>query len=352
MPPAGTSWRFSREKFDELVSDNRIYFGEDGSNVPRYKRFLTEVQQGLVPLTIWPHSEVGHNQDAKSEITKLGLLGRFDTPKPLRLLLQILKIATDKEALIIDSFSGSGTTAHAVLAANKLDGGARRFIMIEMEKKIAKTVTAKRISKVIEGYEFEGEQKTTIHSLSLNWKTLKDESFWPSDIISNAINKYDDQFEKITGEVRENTLNIIGINNYSDWAKGLGGGFRYCTLGTPLFNEYGDINQEVTFPDLAAHIFFSETGLPLPKKVDGTTSLIGQHKDKIVYLLFSQADQGFPREAVGNVLTPDMLATLPAPPDDFEGSRVVYAEGCTVSEDRLRAANVVFKHIPYHIEGA
>ncbi|SLN42338.1 hypothetical protein PSA7680_02112 [Pseudoruegeria aquimaris] len=134
--------------------------------------------------------------------------------------------------------------------------------------------------------------------------------------------------------------------------EGLGGGYRYCRLGTPLFNEFGDIHEAVSFPDLAAHVFFSETGAPLPKKVDGSTPLIGQHKNKIVYLLFSPAEQGFPREAAGNVLTPDALASLPSAPEGFDGERVVYAEGCTVSSERLKAEGVVFKQIPYQIEGA
>ena len=116
--------------------------------------------------------------------------------------------------------------------------------------------------------------------------------------------------------------------------------------------EYGDINQAVTFPDLAAHIFFSETGLPLPKKVKGTSSFIGQHKNKAVYLLFSSADQGFPREASGNVLTPDILKNLPKSQDGFTGEKVIYAEACTVSEERLRSSHAIFKHIPYQIEVA
>ena len=134
--------------------------------------------------------------------------------------------------------------------------------------------------------------------------------------------------------------------------KGLDGGFRYCRLGTPLFNEFGDIDGAVAFADLAAHVFFSETGSPLPKKISGTSPFIGTHKEKAVYLLFSPAEQGFAREASGNVLTPHVLADLPAPSIDFEGVRVVYAEGCTVSPERLKTEGIIFKQIPYQIEGS
>lgn len=119
----------------------------------------------------------------------------------------------------------------------------------------------------------------------------------------------------------------------------------------PLFNEFGDIDSAVTFPDLAAHIFFSETGAPIPARADGSTAYLGKHGAKAVYLLFAPGQEGVPREAAGNVLTPDALVALPPPPEGFEGLRVVYAEGTTVSPERLKAEGVVFKQIPYQIDG-
>ena len=131
--------------------------------------------------------------------------------------------------------------------------------------------------------------------------------------------------------------------------EGLEGGFRFCTLGKPLFDEFGDVAMEVTFPDLAAHIFFSETGVPIPHKAKN--EFLGVFQDRAVYLLFDEANAEMPREAAGNVLTPDRLDALPAPPESFEGHRVIYAEGCTVSKDRLKQENAVFKQIPYQIDG-
>jgi hypothetical protein len=130
-----------------------------------------------------------------------------------------------------------------------------------------------------------------------------------------------------------------------------GEGFRYCRLGVPLFNEFGDIDGEVSFPDLAAHVFFAETGAPIPAKAQVGNAYLGKHGQKAVYLLYAQGLKGTPREALGNVLTPDALVALPPAPEGFEGTRVVYAEGTTVSPDRLKAEGVVFKQIPYQIAG-
>ena len=110
-PPSGRCWRTSKEKFEELVADNRIWFGEDGNNVPRIKRFLTDVKQGMTSLTIWKYTEVGHNQDARKEVKVFNSESVFATPKPEKLIERILTLATNKGDIVLDSFLGSGTTA-------------------------------------------------------------------------------------------------------------------------------------------------------------------------------------------------------------------------------------------------
>ena len=147
-PPQSTCWRYSEERFDILVNDNRIWFGKDGNNVPRIKRFLSEVKQGITPLTVWLHQDVGHTQSATQGLNKIGIA--FSNPKPHTLLKRILQIGTDPDAIVLDSFAGSGTTAHAVLALNKEDGGNRKFILIECED-YADTITAERVRRVIKG---------------------------------------------------------------------------------------------------------------------------------------------------------------------------------------------------------
>jgi len=132
-PPAGACWRFSKSKFYEMVKDNRIWFGEDGNNVPSIKRFLAEVKDGITPLTIWKYQDVGHNQSATHEIKKLfGTTAYFDTPKPTSLLKRIAYLSSSGDDIILDFFAGSCTTAHAVLDLNKEDGGNRKFIMVQL----------------------------------------------------------------------------------------------------------------------------------------------------------------------------------------------------------------------------
>lgn len=136
-PAHGSCWRVSKEKFENLVQDNRIWFGENGENVPRLKRFLSEVQDGMVSTTLWLHNDVGHNQEGRQEVKKLfDDKGYFDGPKPTRLLSRILQIAnTDKDSIILDFFAGSSTTAHAVMKLNAEDSGNRKFIMVQLPEK-------------------------------------------------------------------------------------------------------------------------------------------------------------------------------------------------------------------------
>ena len=136
-PPKGICWRFSRTKFDELVADNRVWFGERGENVPRLKRFLSEVKEGITPLTIWYHKDVAHNQEAAQELRKLfnGELF-FQTPKPIRLVSRMIEIGTKTDDIILDFFAGSGTTGDAVMQLNAEDGGNRKFILVQIPEAI------------------------------------------------------------------------------------------------------------------------------------------------------------------------------------------------------------------------
>lgn len=143
-PASGRCWSISKEKFQELVDDNRIWFGVNGGNIPRIKTFLSEVQQGIVPLTVWLNNEVGNNQEAKKEVKKFNAQDVFDTPKPERLLERVLQIATNKGDLVLDSFAGSGTTG---AVAHKM---GRRWIMVELGDHIH-THIIPRLHKVIDG---------------------------------------------------------------------------------------------------------------------------------------------------------------------------------------------------------
>lgn len=133
FPPKGRSWVFSEKRTKELIADNRVWFGESGSNVPAYKRFLSEVKDGVTPMTIWKYSDVGHSQDATKEVKELfDGAAYFDYPKPTKLIRRLAELCTNNGDIVFDFFSGSGTTAHAVADLNAEDGGNRQWICVQL----------------------------------------------------------------------------------------------------------------------------------------------------------------------------------------------------------------------------
>lgn len=138
LPPSGYCWRLDKKTFEEYRRDNRIWFGEEGNNVPRIKRFLSDVKQGITPMTIWKYTEVGHSQEASQSLKKL-FDGRayFDYPKSVELIKRCLQLYTAKDSIVLDFFSGSATTAHAVMQLNAEDGGTRKFIMVQLPESTA-----------------------------------------------------------------------------------------------------------------------------------------------------------------------------------------------------------------------
>jgi adenine-specific DNA-methyltransferase len=278
-PPEGRCWALMEGRFNELRQDNRIWFGRSGDARPRLKNFISETQ-GSMAWTWWPNSEVGHNQEATKELMDL-LEGKFafETPKPTRLLERILQLATDTDSLILDSFAGSGTTGHATVNLNRMDQGRRRFLLVEMDASISTEVTRARLERVVTR---------------------------PPGTADRG-------------------------------AEAPEGGFRYCRLGQPLFDEVGRISKEVTFGALAHHIYFTETGEPLPGPMEEHGPLLGVAGDVAYYLLFNGGRR--------NVLDAAALAAMPP----HKGPRVVYADGCRLSRSELDRLGVTFKQIPYQI---
>jgi len=141
-PPKGTFRRFNDATMRLMEEGNEIWFGEKGRQTPQRKSFLSEVKQGVTPVTLWPYQEVGHSHEANNELKALGLGGIFENPKPVRLLRRMIHLATspDREEIVLDFFAGSGTTAQAVLEANAQDGGNRRFICVQLPYPLSRPV--------------------------------------------------------------------------------------------------------------------------------------------------------------------------------------------------------------------
>lgn len=135
LPPSGYCWRFTKEKFEQMRADNRIWFGADGNNSPVPKLFLSEVQDGVTPMTLWTFNEAGHNQIATRELRDIFNGAVFTNPKPTKYIIRYLQIGMNANDIILDFFSGSATTAHAVMQLNAEDGGHRKFIMVQLPEK-------------------------------------------------------------------------------------------------------------------------------------------------------------------------------------------------------------------------
>lgn len=198
-PAEGSSWRASKTTMQTWLTENRIYFGKDGTGAPQLKRYLSEVQDGQVPTTWWKFEEVGHNDSANKELAALfESKAPFDTPKPTTLIKQMLKIGCNKDALALDFFAGSGTTAHAVMALNLEDGGTRQSISVQMPEVLAEDseaykagyrtiadITRARIDKVIAKLKAEHPDKTA--DLACAHFTLAPSNFkvWQGDVSSS-----------------------------------------------------------------------------------------------------------------------------------------------------------------------
>lgn len=200
-PKPGTSWRHPEKEMLQLIENNEVYFGSNGTAKPRRKRFLTDVKQGIVAQTIWKHQEVGHTQDAKQSLKKIldASTDFFSTPKPVGLIERVLELSSCRDSIILDSFAGSATTAHAVLNLNKKDNGKRKFILVELED-YAEDITAERVKRVISGY---------------------------------------------------------GIDNKK--IEGTKGDFSYYELGKPLFLVNNNLNEEVELEKIQEYVWYSET---------------------------------------------------------------------------------------------
>lgn len=235
-PPQGSYWRISEEKLQALDADNRIWWGADGNNVPAPKIFLSEVREGRVPQTLWHWSEVGHTQEAKRELLRIFADEDdvFITPKPTRLIERVVELSMqpDSNQLILDSFAGSGTTAHAVLAANARDGGNRRFILVEGED-YADRLTAERVRRVVNGYAYTGTQREVLLREPITFSKLKQANTLLEKV--QAIETLDGpKFDRIAKTVKDGALIVTGERDVAETTPGLGGTFTYCTLGAPI----------------------------------------------------------------------------------------------------------------------
>jgi site-specific DNA-methyltransferase (adenine-specific)/adenine-specific DNA-methyltransferase len=275
-------FRWSQATIEEELSQGSVFTASASFriNVSRYNQaHKTKAPASLLS----PDDGIGTNEDASEELRSIfPELDRlpFEFPKPSSLVRYLVRSVCkdDKEAWVLDSFAGAGTTGHAVLALNQADGGQRRFILVEMDEAICQNVTAPRLARVIQGQP--------------------------------------------------------GL-------PALGGGFRYCRLGNWIFDPAGSIRPQITRADLAAHVYFAETGAILPLSPHDTSPLLAVHNGRAICLLFNGT---WGDEA--NMLTAETLRSLP----DSAVPRIVYGQGCRVDPFRLQSEGIIFKEIPCRLD--
>ena len=319
-PPKGKYWRISKERFDEMDSDNRIWWGVDGSAAPNIKRFLSEVKDGVVAQTIWNWQAVGSTRNAKTELLNILTSGTehdiFVTPKPTQLVERVLAIGAGADAVILDSFAGSGTTAHAVLKANAKDGGTRKFILVEGEP-YADTLTAERVRRAIKGYAWVGNQRETLLEEKITFTQFKKADDWLKKIdaikaregfakgdLADQGSARPKRFDKINVKLDDGVLRVEGEKRISERAEGLGGEFTYCTLGEPVELEKLLSGERLPpFDALGAWLFYTATGGSLPTMPkDAAPWYLGEAKDRHVWLLY--------RPELAFLKSPDAALTL------------------------------------------
>ncbi len=289
-------WAFDEVTHRTHLEDNRIWWSSTGDGQPRLKKFRSEVQEGVVPSTWWDRDDAGDNQESKRELrlifeSESDLASNFDTPKPVRLIQRILQIAVqaDDNAIILDSFAGSGTTAHAVLALNKADGGNRKFILVEQED-YADKITAERVRRVIKGV-----------------KTAKDEGL----------------------------------------KKGLGGSFTYCTLGPALDEAQFLKGKDLpTYEEMARYVFFTATGEQIdPRKIKEKKYYLGESARYSVYMIYRPEIDYLKNNPLTKVWVEDKL-TAWIPGDKL---RLVIAPFKYLDEEYLRKFGIDFCQLPFAI---
>ncbi|PMS16550.1 type III restriction endonuclease subunit M [Trinickia dabaoshanensis] len=283
---SGRCWLYTEEVMRREISEGKIWFGKDGNGVPRVKTYLNEKERGLTPETIFFASDAGTNESAKAEIKNIfNGLSAFQTPKSVLLVEMLLQLATSKNSIILDSFSGSGTTAHAVLKLNAKDGGNRRFILCEMMD-YTETITAERVRRVINGY---GEGNKAV--------------------------------------------------------AGTGGGFDYYTVGAAFFKEDKNLNEEVGADAIRDYVAYTESIPPSQQfgKDNPITPYALGATETALLVFYYERDRITTLDL--DFLAALNIKSLPSRPEQF----VIYADKCALDKDFLYKHSITFKRIPRDI---
>ena len=343
-------WRWSKETMDAKFATGELRFSNDGNRVIR--RTYLKDQKGLPPSSLWANvEETGHTRGAKVSLKQVFgddyTTDLFATPKPVQLLAKIIALATDKGSLVLDSFAGSGTTAQALLEANRLDGGDRKFVLVEMEE-YADKVTAGRVRRVVSGYDYSGTQKTELLRESLNWRTIENTTEMLHRV-QGVENLHAHEFDRIKKTVRDGELIVIGEKSIAARTEGLGGEFTYCTLGDPI--DMDKILTGESLPslgELGAVLFHTATSRTFdPAQMNEATGYLGAAAGQHFWLIYRPDLDWLKTSQAALTLTfARQIAEL-----DRTARHVVFAPANHTSAKLLNGEhlNVEFAPLPYSL---
>ncbi|HGE6130567.1 TPA: site-specific DNA-methyltransferase [Vibrio cholerae] len=340
------AWRWSKEKQSKEADRIDWISGRNGW-VPYY-RIYADGSDGTPPETIFYNKDVGSNRTSKREISDIMSAEiSFDTPKPTKLIKRILDIATENDSIILDSFAGSGTTAHAVLEANKKDNGSRKFILVECED-YADTLTAERVRRVINGYPFKGNQKQELLSEKITWSVFEKKHAELLEKIAKVEAKHSKDFDKIKKELKDGVLTVTGERKVDEFAPGIGGSFTYCTLGEPIQIESLLTGEAMpSFDALARYVFYTATGQSLETVAKASADGFIGETDLFRIHLFYRPDSEWLRsnEAALNADKVEVIAKNNA----TKKRTIVFAVAKFMSQKDLTEKRIEFCQLPYAI---
>lgn len=280
----------------------------------------------------------GTNSDATAELKSLFGEKAFDTPKPVQLVKWIVSLAYDDDAIILDSFAGSGTTAQAVMELNKEDGGSRRFLLVEMCD-YADDITAERCRKVIGGYETSVKVSHIVYEKKLTASNLKNAVKYLEEAKAARQQAVDTgEYDKVGNpKLIDNTLTVIGETSKGETVPGIDSGFSYYELGPVLFTSDGMLNPDVPREELFRYVWYTEAKAEYQDLTDEHPYLLGELGDTVYYLAYNDTKE--------TALGYSLLGALPR----RGATTVIYADRCVLPQEKLDAANIVFKQIPRQI---
>ncbi|MBT41109.1 MAG: site-specific DNA-methyltransferase [Idiomarina sp.] len=340
------AWRWSKKK--QASEKERIDWVKGKNGWTPYYRIYADGSDGTPPETIFYNFEAGSNRTSKREIREiLDANLSFDTPKPTALIEKILKITTTPNSLVLDSFAGSGTTAHAVLKANKKDDGNRKFILVECED-YADDLTAERMRRVIKGYPFTGTQKQELLSEKITWSAFQKKHAQIMQKVEELEQKHSQDFDKIKKELKDGVLTVTGERKVKDFAPGLGGSFTFCELGEPIQVESLLTSKEMpSFDALARYVFYTATGQSLEEIAKASADgFIGETDLYRVHLFYKPDPQWL--RSNDSALNAEKVKLIKSS-NNAKKRTIVFAVAKFMSQKELTKHRIEFCQLPYAI---